>query len=76
MIDIATFDPLPIEGIWLIFSFPSREAFSDAFDSSGYNYQYAFENFGTATIVIHVSLFLALACLLIFKLKTNLVQRV
>ena len=65
MIEVATFDPLPVEAIWFVFDFPARDPFSDAFDSAGYNYQFAFENFGTATVMLHLYLIGMILCLIV-----------
>ena len=69
LIEVATFDPLPVEAIWAILEFPSREPYNDSFDSAGYNYSYAIENLGTAFVIIHVILLLVLICVVIRLLK-------
>ena len=66
LIEVATFDPLPIEAIWAVFQFPTKTPFDEAFDAAGYNYIYAIENFGTGTVVIHAfSIMMVICCLLL-----------
>ena len=60
LIEVATFDPLPVEAIWAILAFPERDPYNEAFDSAGYNYIYSVENLGTAFIMIHIYVFITI----------------
>ena len=52
LVDVATFDIMPIEGIWLFFDLPEKGAFSLSFASSGYEYTYLVENMGTCFFLV------------------------
>ena len=71
LIEVATFDPLPVEAIWAVLEFPEKGAYNDSFDSAGYNYSYSIENLGTAFVLIHIYLILALISALLLKLKCS-----
>ena len=71
LIEVATFDPTPIEFIWTVFSFPQREPYEEAFDAAGYNYIYTIENFGTGAVLIHALIFVMLLCGLLWKMKPS-----
>ena len=38
LIEVATFDPVPVEAIWAIFPLPAQDPYSASFDSAGYSY--------------------------------------
>ena len=57
MIEVATFDPLPVDAIWLIWNLPVKDPWSESFDSCGYSFIYPVENFGLGTFFIHFVLF-------------------
>ena len=71
LIEVATFDPIPIEVIWSVFTFPEKHPFDAAFEASGYSYIYALENFGTGTVLIHVFVFAMLISGLLWKIDTG-----
>ena len=54
LVNVATFDIMPIEGIWFFFDLPERGAFSLSFASSGYEYTYLVENMGTCFFLVQV----------------------
>lgn len=54
MMDVATFEILPVEATWAIFNLPPQEPYSDALSRAGYTHQYLFENSRTATLLIHL----------------------
>ena len=60
MIEVATWDPLPIDAIWFIWSLPAKDPWSDSFDSIGYSFVYPVENFGIGTLMIHFVMLCAL----------------
>ena len=60
MIEVSTFDPLPVDAIWLIWKLPARDPWSDSFDSAGYSFVYPVENFGTGTFLIHIMMVIVL----------------
>ena len=76
MIEIATFDPLPIDAIWAVFTFPARDSFSESFASAGYSHLYSIENFGTAALVIHAGVFAAAICLILPRINSNMTSRI
>ena len=76
MIEVATFDPLPEEAIWAVFTLPDSDPYSDSFNSCGYSFIHLVENFGTGTVLIHLCLFAAVICLTIRCLKFELAQRI
>ena len=71
MIEVGTFDPLPIEAIWAIFDFPANEPYSESFDDAGYSYLFSIENFGTGTVIIHFAVITALIYFLVSRLRTS-----
>ena len=52
MVNIATFDFLPIEAIWFFFDFPETGAFSLSFASSGYEFINLVENMGSCFFIV------------------------
>ena len=72
MIQVATFDPLPIDAIWAVFTLPARDPYSDSFASSGYSYLFAVENFGSATVAIHLCAIAGVICLILPRISTSL----
>lgn len=71
LIEVSTFDPLPIEAIWAVFPFPQKAPYDDAFDAAGYNYIYAIENFGTGTVMIHAFIFMMAICGMLWCTKPS-----
>ena len=71
MIDVSTFDPLPVEAIWAVFTLPAQEPYSESFDASGYSYLYAVENFGTGTLTIHLCIISAVVVLILTRINTS-----
>jgi len=65
LITVATFDPIPVEWIWMVLSLPSQESFGPSFEACGYDFAYTFENFGSGTVIIHASLVFALIILVL-----------
>ena len=68
IIEVATFDPLPKEAIWAVFTFPAAEPISEQFDACGYGGTNSIELFGLGTLVIHVAMASALIGFLIRKI--------
>ena len=56
IIDVATFDFLPVELIWYLFDFPEAGAFSLNFQASGYEYMFILENMGTFFFLVQIYL--------------------
>ena len=54
MIEVATFDPVPVEAIWAIWNLPAKEPWSPSFDSAGYSYVFVVENFGMGAFFLHI----------------------
>ena len=52
LVNVATFDIMPIEGIWFFFDLPEKGAFNLSFQSSGYEYTYLVENMGTCFFLV------------------------
>ena len=52
IVNIATFDPLPVEAIWMLFDFPELGSFSTSFADSGYDYIFLVENMGTCFFLV------------------------
>ena len=52
IVNIATFDPLPVEAIWMLFDFPELGSFSSSFANSGYEYVFLVENMGTCFFLV------------------------
>ena len=65
MMDVATFEILPVEATWAIFNLPPQEPYSDSSSRAGYTHQYMFENSRTATLLIHLFIPLAVVFALI-----------
>ena len=76
MIEVGTFDPLPIEAIWAIWEFPANEPYTDSFNDAGYSFLFSIENFGTGTVIIHFALITALIYFLVSKLRTSWAREV
>ena len=76
MIDVSTFDPLPVEAIWAVFTLPAQEPYSESFDASGYSYLYSVENFGTGTLSIHLCIVSGLIILILTRINTKITSRV
>ena len=68
LVNVATFDVMPIEGIWFFFDLPERGAFSLSFASSGYEYTYLVENMGTCFFVVQIYLSSCIIAMLLLLL--------
>ena len=68
LVNVATFDVMPIEGIWFFFDLPERGAFSLSFASSGYEYTYLVENMGTCFFMVQIYLTSCIIALLLLLL--------
>ena len=76
MLDVATFEILPVEATWAMFKLPPQVPYSDAFSFAGYTHQYLFENSRTATLLIHLCLPLVAAFVLISLIKIECVTKI
>ena len=56
LVNVATFDIMPIETIWFFFEFPEAGSYSLSFQSSGYEYIYLIENMGTCFFLVQIYL--------------------
>ena len=65
MMDVATFEVLPVEATWAFFNLPPQEPHSEALSRAGYTHQYLFENSRTGTLLIHLFIIMALVFVLI-----------
>ena len=61
LVNVATFDILPIEAIWWLFDFPELGAYNPNFADSGYEYTFLIENMGTCFFLVQIYL---LGCLI------------
>ena len=68
IINVATFDVLPIEAIWFFFDLPERGAYSLSFQSSGYEFTYLVENMGTCFFIVQVYIMSCIIALVLFLL--------
>ena len=68
LVNIATFDVMPIEVIWFFFDLPERGEFSPSFGSSGYDFIYLVENMGTCFFIVQIYLTQCLISLLLLLL--------
>ena len=83
MVNVATFDFMPVEAIWFFFDFPESGSFSLSFASSGYEYINLIENMGTCFFMVQIYLtqccfllilLLLMKCFKIYKV-TNLYEK-
>ena len=65
LVNVATFDVLPIEAIWFFFDFPELGAYNPNFGDSGYDYIFLIENMGTCFFLVQVYLFCSLMTVLL-----------
>ena len=65
MINVATFDLLPVEAIWFFFDFPEKGSFNLNFSNSGYDYIFLIENMGTQFFFVQIYLITCLITLVI-----------
>ena len=56
LVNVATFDIMPIESIWYFFDFPEQGSYSLSFQMSGYEYVYLIENMGTCFFLVQIYL--------------------
>ena len=56
LVNVATFDILPIEAIWWLFDFPELGAYNPSFGDSGYEYIFLIENMGTCFFMVQLYL--------------------
>ena len=54
LVNVATFDIMPIESIWYFFDFPEQGSYSLSFQMSGYEYIYLIENMGTCFFLVQI----------------------
>ena len=52
LVDVSTFDILPIEFVWYFLELPDRGSYNFNFASSGYEYVHVVENMGTSLLLI------------------------
>ena len=69
LVEVSTFDMLPIEAIWYFLELPDRGSYNLSFASSGYEYLHVTENLGTATMLVQVYIISCLLCLGLMVLK-------
>ena len=65
LVEVATFDPLPVEWIWAVFDLPAKESYNAAFDSAGYGFIHSMENLGTAFVLIQIFIICTFLCFLL-----------
>jgi len=62
LVEVSTFDMLPVEAIWYFLELPDRGAYNVNFASSGYEYLHATENLGTSTMLVQVYIISCMMC--------------
>ena len=77
LVDVSTFDLIPIEFVWYFLELPDRGSYNLNFASSGYEYVHAVENLGTSLMVIQVYFLSVLICgaLHLFRNKSRQVEK-
>lgn len=54
LVDVSTWDIIPVEAIWYFFELPDRGSYRLSFQSSGYEFMHAMENLTTNFTLIQV----------------------
>ena len=77
LVDVSTFDIIPIEFVWYFLELPDRGSYNLNFASSGYEYVHAVENMGTSLLLIQVYILSVLICgfLFLFRNKNHVVEK-
>ena len=52
LVEVSTFDLLPVEAIWYFLELPDRGSYNLNFASAGYEYIHVTENLGTSTMLV------------------------
>ena len=65
LIEVATFDPLPVDYIWAVFDLPAKDAYSTSFENSGYEFIHSMENLGTMFVLIQIYIIISFLCFLL-----------
>ena len=68
LVNVATFDLVPIEAIWFFFDFPEQGAFSLSFQTSGYEYIYLIENMGNCFFLVQIYITACILTLILWLL--------
>ena len=68
LVNVATFDLMPIEAIWFFFDFPEHGSFSLSFQTSGYEYIYLIENMGTCFFLVQIYITACILTLILWLL--------
>ena len=66
LISVATFDIMPIEGIWFFFDLPERGSHNSSFQASGYEFKYIVENMGTCFFMTQIYFLLCIVALICY----------